>query len=320
MLRCEVEVTRTRVAAVVVWGLVGGCVEPLDVPAYGVYQAYGLVVEAKGLLPGPAGPSLGRIVLARFVLSGPRSPPDFVDDGTPPNCLGFVLDPSKPPGGNSLEAGTVRFQGLDETQVRDFADPTNGVLVDVPGATLCFPVGDPFRGPGETGVRYRCELPRIGVLTPSAHLIQPDGRVVIGVSGGSDIASFTSRGLSTPPVLAATEDFDLTAVNPDSIVAEWLPAAAPLVLIEVIALPEDGSAGAQILCLEPMFSGRKVIPDAALALIPKPAGDTRLLIITTIAAVNFDSSTSEGWGGYLVGVGRGSVGVSCRFAGGSCVP
>ena len=305
---------------VVVSGVGAGCVEPLDVPAYGVYQAYGLVAEAQGVIPGPFGPFAGRIALVRSAFGGPRSRPDFVDGVTPPNCLGFVLDPNRPPGGNALEAGTMRFDGLREATVSDLANLANGVPVDVPGSTRCFPTEDSFRAPGETGVRYQCEMPRVGVLNTPARLIDPGGEVVISVSGGADIAPFRSRGLRAPPVLTAAGSFDLTAVNPASIVAEWMPAEAPLVLIEIIAQRSDGSAGAQILCLEPMPSAQKALPTGALALIPSPTDATPLLIITTIAAVNFESSRDEGWGGYLVGVGRGSMGVSCRGAAGPCPP
>lgn len=295
--------------------LTAGCVEPLDVPAYGVYQVYGLVAEADGVLLGPSGPLESRVAFVRTAFAGPRSVPDYLDGVAPPLCLGSILDPNKPPGGNSLEAGVLEFRGLGTTMVVDFADPQS--VVPVNGTTSCSPREDVFREAGETGIRYVCEMPNVALVPRGTSVLNQ--QAVVSTAGGVDIGAFTSRPVETPPTLTASGAFNLFAIDPSAIVAEWVPVAAPLALIEVIAQLADGSIGAQILCLEPMSSGRKVIPPAALELIPavqSPANP--LLIITTLAAVNVDSSPDEGWGGYLVGVGRGSVGMSCRIPGGPC--
>ena len=68
---------------------------------------------------------------------------------------------------------------------------------------------------------------------------------------------------------------------------------------------------AQVLCLEPASSHTKEIPSGALAVIPKPANGEVLVMMSTVMGLKMKQN-AVGWGSYMIGLGRGSFGVSCR--------
>ena len=76
---------------------------------------------------------------------------------------------------------------------------------------------------------------------------------------------------------------------------------------------------AQVLCLEPANSRSKQIPDGARAVLPKPSGQDFLVMMTSVIGLTV-AQDKKGWGSYLVGAGRGSMGISCRMADGTQCP
>ncbi len=311
------------------------CVDELDPPAYGVYQVYGLVAEVTGgLKPDPTLPSVTSTVttfLIRTAFSGPLSQPDFITSPTVPQCLAstFVLQ-EDPPGGNEIDAGDLTFSGLQPTDaslnVVEFLDQTPE-FTTLPNPVTCVQADDPFYPPpgvanplAETDIRHVCNDGRINLqyvpFRSDATAFGPGTSVTVTTDGGGQAGSFQSNPILPPPVLLAAPGFDLGAVDPrQGITVRWTPVEAPLVLIEVIATRLSDGVGAQILCLEPMTSLQKTIPDGALALLPSPelTATGFVTVVANIAAVNVDSN-NEGWGTYLVGVGRGSFGMNYLFA------
>ncbi|MEL7371770.1 MAG: hypothetical protein AAFN74_22790 [Myxococcota bacterium] len=297
------------------------CVEETDPPSFGVFQVSGLIAEVEGfVLAGPPGmmqPTPGNLVLARGSFGGPTSLPTFIDSPTPPNCLANSIVPTKPPGGNATDGGNLVFTGLQPTPGGMYLDLSSQTPSELRATVTCVQGADPTASPGETGLRHVCDIPQTAFLGSPQTAFGDAAGITISATGGSQSGPFTSSPIAVPPVITATGTFNLNAIDPrQGITAQWIPTTAPLVLIEVIATRGEGAAltGAQILCLAPMPFGQQSIPQGALDLVPGPSATEPVSIITSIAAVNFEQS-SEGWGTYLVGVGRGQFGLSVLLPG-----
>ena len=300
------------------------CVEELDPPAYGVYQVNGLVAEVTGQLITPAGTSTLSMVLPRTAFSGPSSQPDFVTSPSVPTCFATSFSDASPPGGNDIDGGDLVFANLRPTDSFDVIDVSgNTGTATIRNPITCTQIDDdPFYQAGtqplETDIRHNCDSPALGAYDPRQTIFGPGTSVTISATGGTQSGAFVASGLLPPPALSPTESFDLNAVDTRGpITAQWIPVEAPLALVEIIATRADGF-GVQILCLELMSTGQVTIPDGALALAPEPtAGPPPLgnfvTVITSMAAVN-SATSNEGWGTYLVGVGRGRFGTSILVA------
>jgi hypothetical protein len=142
-------------------------------------------------------------------------------------------------------------------------------------------------------------------------------RVNVGMAGGTQIGQFVENDIASPPPLAPA--FDLQTISPDAIDVSWEPTGARWVMVEVLAQLMDGSAQAQVLCLERGEAGHKQLSEEALALLPD-ASDTNPLFIQTSAAALELRESYEGWGSYMVGIGRGFFGMSCHISSGPCPP
>ena len=288
------------------------CVEKVDPPALGLFQVSALIAELDGgvLLSGMPVP--GKLLLVRNALVGPTSLPEFVDAPSVPYCIGSSFPPEKPLGGNALSGGDLIFSGLRPSAMGDLVDLIRQTSSPLRDTVTCSEVADETASAGETGLRYTCDVPTLaflpGVPVPAA----PFGagtNISIAATGGRQVGAFMTAPIEVPPVLTATGTFDLRTVQPSlGVTAQWSPVNAPLVLIEILALRDDG-AGAQILCLEIMTAGQKQIPAGALELVPATTDMAGLTVFTSLAAVNFETA-DEGWGSFIVGVGRGTFGVN----------
>ena len=315
------------------------CVEELDVPAYGVFQVLGVVAEVKG--EAVVADELFRtstvaagLVLTRTAFSGPTSQPEFLSSAVVPNCLATVFTNENPAGGNDIDSGNLDISGLRPSAgfltYELGADPTTAMSLASP--ITCAQIEDPFYSPGQGGppesnIRHACDVPTLGTFDPRLTIFGPGTSVIFSSGGGTQAGPWMSAPIEPPPPLQPAEGTSLAAVDTrQGVTVQWTPVDAPYVLIEIVARRADG-VGAQILCLEPMTSGQKTIPDGALARAPMPEFTGALpgnfvTVITSIAAVrpstNVDDPdfpyVDEGWGTYLVGVGNGSFGMNLLVA------
>ena len=301
------------------------CVDETFPPSFGVYQVSGLVAEVTGetLDATFTGTVPAGLLLARTAFSGPLSQPDFITSSAIPNCLATAFTGEDPAGGNEIDAGDLSFDGLSPTAsplfVQDILDttPTPEEVVLIQTGINCVQGPDDFADPGavppETGLRHDCGLPSLAAFDPRQSFLGPGTSLVVSATGGSQSGAFAAPALTPPPVLFPTANFNLLAVDTrQPVVAEWIPVAAPLAMIEIVAVRAD-RVGAQILCLELMTSGRREIPAGALALAPEPTPTAPVVVFTSVAAVNFETR-DEGWGSYVVGLGRGRFGSSLMLA------
>jgi len=168
----------------------------------------------------------------------------------------------------------------------------------------------------------------------------------VTVAGGENIGPFSVEAIGPPKMVVPEDSFDLNQIDPrHTTIAAWKSTNADWVMVEIFAqvipentmpdpltifelLMEKDSAKqqalqqklavrpqprqlAQVLCLEPASSKTKEIPSGALAVIPKPADGEVLVMMSTVMGLKMKQSAA-GWGSYMVGLGRGSFGVSCR--------
>ena len=297
-----------------------GCVEGVSPPALGVFSITGLVVEVDGILPNITGSttSSASILLTRVSFARPFPPPSYLDGLTPPNCTGVEFTTAKLPGGNATDGGNMTFAGLQPTVsptvLVDLLNPMMA-MTSLTGDIVCSQGPDDSASPGESNIRHDCNVPTFALLAqPMASVFGPGTSVNISVTGGSETGDFSVQGLPAPAPLRPAGAFNPNAIDLlRPVIVEWTPIAdpgQPLAMIEILAVQQDATGrSAQILCFEPMASGRKEIPAGALALIPTPtpSAPAPVLLNTSIAAVTVVPG-SEGWGSYLVGIGRGTIG------------
>ena len=314
------------------------CVDELDPPAFGVYQVLGVVAEVKGEAVVAdeffrTSTVAAGLVFARTAFSGPSSLPDFLSSPIVPNCLGTAFTNENPPGGNDIDAGNLTVSGLRPSAgfltYELGAQPSTAVPLSSP--ITCAQIEDPFYTPApgrpvETDIRHACDVPTLGTFDPRLTIFGPGTTVTFTGGGGTQAGSWASNPIEPPPRLSPAPGTSLVTDPREGITVQWTPVNAPFALIEIVASRADG-VGAQILCLEPMTSGQKTIPEEALALVPEPQFTGMLpgnfvTVITSIAAVAPSTSpgasdfpyVNEGWGTYLVGLGNGSFGMNLLVA------
>ncbi|MEM7676674.1 MAG: hypothetical protein AAF449_11795, partial [Myxococcota bacterium] len=238
------------------------------------------------------------------------------DSPTLPNCTASAIRGTKLPGGNAIDGGNLLFQGLQPTAGM-YVDLGSGTTSELRATVTCLQGEDPTASPGETGILHACDVPTLGFLAAPQAAFGANP-ITVSATGGSQSGEFTSNPIAVPPVLTATGAFNPGAVDPrQGITAEWIPTPeAPLVMIEVIAIQGSGATltGVQVLCLDFMATGRKVFPQGALALAPAPSLTEPVTVVTSLAALNFENG-DEGWGNYIVGVGRGTFGINVLLPG-----
>ena len=283
-------------------------------PHFGVYLGIMFGAQVEGVLQ-PGMPAANLTLIRPFV-AGPQLQPDFLSGNQPPFCMGFRFGPTSPPNVVNGDAGTITMSGFTPV---DYMDMTQG-FTPGPQTTMSDPITCSIQEVGSTAP-YVCNVPSVVMQAapPGTTWIDNDSRMRISFSGGENVGEFEEVGIQPAPAAVASAAFPLNQIDPSDVTAMWEPVDAAMVMIEMIAQLSDGSAGAQVLCLEPAQSGLKVIPPEALALLPTPTGPNQLFIQTHLVALNIRQG-SKGWGGYMVGAGRGQVGISCRISSGNCPP
>ncbi len=298
--------------------LPSSCVEAEPIFGWGVYQVYGLATQTQGTLLVPTA-TQGfqrmdtRLAFFRTALASPASPPDFANGSLPPVCFGFQITPTTPPGLGGPNAGKLTFEGI-----------TSVPLVDISTAAPPAPVANPLecnQVPTPLGEDiYQCGAPTLGVVASADNMIGDETQLTFRAEGSDIIGPIEAGPIAAPPILRPTPAFEAVMKNFDPkvpVVAEWELDSdvlqADLAVVEIIARLGDNSQAAQILCLEPIESGRVEIPEIPLGFIPESnAPQNPLIIITSLMAVNTAREDSAGWGGYLAGAGRGTTHFSCR--------
>ncbi|MBI5509960.1 MAG: hypothetical protein HY903_14485 [Deltaproteobacteria bacterium] len=297
--------------------LLGGaaCMEAaVSPPEYGAYLTVVIAAQVQGVLqPGQPAANLG---LVRPFVAGPQLEPDYISNQSPPFCMGFTFGAGRPPNVVNADAGTISIAGLHALDFMDMtAGPTPGPQTPMPDPVVC------NRAEAGSTLPYVCNIPSVvlEVAPPGTTWIDNHTAASFRISGGDDVGAFHETDVGPPPPAVPASTFALNQIDPRAVTAAWEPVDAAMVMIELIAQLQDGSAGAQVLCLEPAPTGLKEIPAPALALLPEPSNSNPLFIETHLVALSLRQG-SLGWGGYMVGLGRGAVGMSCRIPSGNCPP
>ena len=314
------------------------CDEEANPPAYGVYSVSGVLMDVAGVFPTETGTMAAGLVLARAAYSGPLSRPDFLTTPSVPNCLANTFTREVRPGGNAIDGGSLTFNysvpsgfqvfNVEQEQARlaqilpliltgrEEQIPQalrNRVEDDLNSPAVCNQVDDDFSSPGETGLRHECNLTSLpGYFGAPYSVLGQGASVTISSSGGSQAGAFSVGPLSPPAGIQTTGSFNLFNVDPRGpVLVQWTPLDRldQVAVIEIIATASQSGNGVQILCIEPITAGQRQIPQGALDLVPALQSGEALSVVTSIAAVQFETS-DEGWGSYNIGVGRGLFGLS----------
>jgi hypothetical protein len=301
--------------------LLGGCLEErANPPHYGAYLAAVLAGELDGRVS--SGPPTGtdpsaRASWLRTLMVGPDLKPDFSDGSAPPFCMALRWSVAQgAPKLNAADAGKLSISGHASARWVPWG-------VNPPPAPKALPTTiECTRGLHfATGMQvYGCTVdPQVGL----AESWLPDTtELKVEVAGGAQIGAFEAKLKPVAP-LRPEASFDLNQIDPTAVTAAWQSTSASLVAIEIYAQLVSASGTpselAQIFCLEPAASRSKTIPAKALAVLPKPTGDSLLMLQTTLLGLEH-RLTDEGWGSALVGAGRGTLGITCRTSSGVLCP
>ncbi|MCC6751355.1 MAG: hypothetical protein IT371_27120 [Deltaproteobacteria bacterium] len=293
-----------------------------DAKAPTTYTALLAASELSGRLtwgptPSPA-PTPTKILSLRLTFdpNDPSLKPDFQDAPSPPNCTVYKWTGTTPPNRTAGDAGKVSVKGHKEVNWVDGAAPTTSGKLP---ATI-----DCTRKQLGTSkfYTYDCGLPDSTVL-PADSWLDDTSKLEFTVAGGTEVKAFSKKDLAAAAMAKPKASFDLNQLDPTAatVTAEWetLPTGgADLVAVDMYAYLKDKSEHTRITCVTLAVAGKKQIPADALKLLPKVTKDDNpLLIQTGLVALKVTSAT-ESWGIWYTGVGRGSVGLTCRTTTGFC--
>jgi hypothetical protein len=287
----------------------------------------------------PTGPTvtMGRYlaVVSRLSPPDPLNAPDFIGAPSPPNCTAYKWTATQPKKGNAWDAGKLTITGhktganvvyIDGADMGAGCAPActppqyckvNGTCGVPPALPATFEFTRQLV-PGTTNrYEYRGNLPAWFVL-PGDSWFDTATTLDISAAGGADVSAFSKTGVTVASAPTLKSTTDLTALDPAAITIEWntpVPGAA-LVAAGIQAYLADHSETVEITCTSLAVTGSTDVEAGALALIPTPSATNPLVIQTVVLGLSAVGSSSETWGEWLVGAGRGVFGQTCRSASG----
>lgn len=309
--------------------LLSACTEDAEYPpAYGAYMAVVALGDVSGRLSwGPAQGQetdpFGRAAWLRQFVVGPDLQPDYMDQGIPPFCMAFRWAAGGGPQINAADAGELRISGYEAAQQFAWGVNPPPSPTDLPTQITC--QHRPTTG-SQDQFSYDCSLdPMVGLTGP---LLTDDSRLSLSARGGANVGAFSESEIEPPAAPQLTSaSFDLNQLDlRTDVVARWENTTADTMLIEIYAQVIDTAAPeqapsefGQVLCMEPATSGQKQIPPEALAVLPIASGSEAVMFQSVVLAASLRQSR-EGWGSYMVGGGRGVLGMTCRTSTGALCP
>lgn len=303
---------RTSVVALSLCVALSACAEdPMDPPHYGVFSVISIVGEALGYFM-PTDTTASRIGVMRTMVAGPALKPDFMDRPAPPFCMAFKFGATTPPNVVNADAGAINITGFGAASFLDLTQgPPSGNPTAFPTVLSC-----DRQSMGST-LPYACNAPSTVMLFPeSGSWLGDTTKLTVAASGGENAGAFTMT-VPTAAAVHPTPAMGLYAVPRTEATIAWDETTASMVMIEIIGQLQDGSAGAQILCLEPAASRSKAIPAQAMALLPEPTATAPLFIQTHLLGIDLGVQ-DLGWGNTMIAAGRGEFGLTCWTPSGPC--
>lgn len=313
-----------RVLPGVLMVLVGGCMEdPVDPPHYGVHMGVVLLGQAEGRLswgPPTGQDPTGRALWLRTLMVGPDLKPDFIDQSVPPFCMAFRWSAQQEvPALDAADAGEVTISGYTAVKSVPWG-------VNPPPTPSAMPA--PIRcqralHPGRQLHVYGCNVDPVVGLTGEA--LTDKTSLIVDAAGGANIGAFSVTGLGPATAAQPGATFDPNQIDLKGVTASWTSTSGNTVVIEIFGqLVDAANPGTpielgQVLCMEPAGSGSKEIPQGALSVLPRPTGSKVLMLQTTLLGFDLRQEIA-GWGRYMVGAGRGTLGLTCRTASGDLCP
>jgi hypothetical protein len=302
----------------------GGCIEdPVDPPHYGVHMGVVLAGQAEGRLswgPATGQDPTGRAMWLRTLMVGPDLQPDFLDQSVPPFCMAFRWSAQDEiPTLDAADAGDVTVTGHTTVKSVPWGVNPPPTPTALPGQIRC----QRALHPGRQLHVYGCNIDPMVGLTGEA--LTDKTALGVDVTGGSNIGAFSVSGIKPATAAEPGATFDLNQIDPKQVTASWVKTSANMVVIELFGQLVDSADFTkplelgQILCMEPASSGTKEIPYGALSVLPKPSGSRVLMLQTTLLGFDLHQDIA-GWGRYMVGAGRGTLGLTCRTASGDLCP